>query len=265
MNHVNAVVDDFDASVAHFHRLYRAQLISDLPRPEWHACLITIGGVILELFVPHDDLLHARIGPHYIGVEYHIPDVAQARETVQARGMRVIRDIGTAFHTHPADGFGVAWEFYGHNFHDVPPPTSFLEPIEPISYWRDEHPLGCDGLKRCSIAVSDLDAALTFFRDLMGAPVVYEEARPSAGARAVAVGLGDTVAELLTPVRDGRVERFLARYGDGIRSCVFSVKDLQQAKSYFQAQGIDLQPGDAPDTMAIAPEDNCGLLFEFSE
>jgi catechol 2,3-dioxygenase-like lactoylglutathione lyase family enzyme len=265
MNHINAVVDDFDASVAHFRDLYGAQFISDLPRTEWHACLVVIGGVIIELFVPHDDLLHARIGPYYIGVEYQVPDVENAREIVQARGMRVIRDIGTAFHTHPADGFGVAWEFYGHNFHDVPPPTRFLEPIKPISHWRDEHPLGCDGLKRYSVVVSDLDAALKFFRELIGAPVVYEEARPSAGARAVGLRLGDTVAELLTPVGDGRVERFLARYGDGIRSCVFSVRDLEQAKSYFGAQGIDLQPGDAPDTLAIAPEDNRGLLFEFSE
>jgi hypothetical protein len=265
MNHINAVVDGFDDSVAHFRDLYGAQLISDMPRAEWHACLITIGTVIFELFAPHDDLLHARFGPHYIGIEYQVPDTTEARKAADARGMRIIRDLGVAFHTHPADGFGIALEFYDHSFHDEVPPTPFLEPIRPIDYWRDEHPLGCTGLKRYSVAVSDLDGATKFFQTFTNADVLYEAPRPAVGARAVGLALGDTVAELLTPIEAGPIERFLARYGDGIRSTVLSVRDLEQARSYLTSRGFTLQAGDAPDTLAMAPADNCGLLFEFSE
>jgi hypothetical protein len=265
MNHINAVVDGFDDSVAHFRDLYGAQLISDMPRAEWHACLITIGRVIFELFAPHDDLLHARFGPHYIGIEYQVPDTSLARRAADARAMRIIRDLGVAFHTHPADGFGIALEFYDRSFHDEVPPTPFLEPIKPIEYWRDEHPLGCTGLKRYGVAVSDLDAAIKFFQDFTDATILYEASRPAAGARAVGLALGDTVAEFLTPVEDGPMGRFLARSGDGIRSTVLSVRDLQQAQRYFTEQRFTLRPGDAPDTLAIEPEDNRGLLFEFSE
>lgn len=265
MNHINAAVDGFDDSVAHFHDVYGAQLILDMPREEWHACLITIGTVIFELFAPRDDLLHARFGPHYVGVEYQVPDVSAARETVLARGMRVVRELGVAFHAHPLDSFGIAFEFYDRSFHDEDPPTSFLEPIKPIDYWRDEHPLGCTGLKRYSVAVRDLDAATAFFEDFCNATVVYRAPRPAVGAQTVGLAIADTVVELLAPIEEGPIARHLTRYGEGIRSTVFEVRDLAKAQSYVNGLGITIEPGDAPDTLAIAPEHNCGLLFEFSE
>jgi hypothetical protein len=264
MNHINAVVEDFDESVAHFQDLYGAQLISDMPGNQWHACLITIGTVILELFAPQEYLLNARFGPHYVGIEYQVPDTGEAREALQSRGMRIIRELDVAFHTHPADAFGIALEIYDRSFHAEGHPP-YLEPIKPIDYWRDEHPLGVTGLKRYSVEVSDIDAATTFFQDFINATFLYEAPRPAVGARAVGLALADTVVELLTPVEDGPLQRHLARYGDGIRSTVFGVRDLQQAQSYFAKRGITLQPGDAPDALAIAPEDNRGLLFEFSE
>jgi Glyoxalase/Bleomycin resistance protein/Dioxygenase superfamily len=264
VNHINAVVEGFDDSVAHFREVYGAQFIKDLPGQDWHACLITIGTVIFELFVPHNFLLNARFGPHYIGLEYQVADAAAARRAVETRGIRIVRDLGVALHTHPADTFGVSVEIFDRSFHDDPP-IEYLEPIKPVEYWRDEHPLGCTGLKRYSIVVSDIDAATKFLREFADATVVYEDRRPSAGARAVGMSVADTVAELLTPVEEGPIQRYLARYGDGIRATVFGVRDLQQAQSYFTARGIPIQAGDAPSTLAVAPEDNRGLRFEFSE
>jgi catechol 2,3-dioxygenase-like lactoylglutathione lyase family enzyme len=269
MNHLNALVEGSEESVAHFRDLFGAQFLLDLP--EFQSCLIIIGPVIFELFLPTDYLLNARLGPHYVGVEYQVPDTAEARRAVQARGIRLLGDIGVAFHTHPNDTFGVAVEMYHRNFHTQGPPNGYLEPIRSPRYWSDEHPLGLTGLKRYSIVVADLPAATNFFREFLNATVVYEEARPAVGARAVGLALGDTVAELLTPSGaggaggTGEIQRFLARYGDGIRSTVFAVRDLERARSYFAGRGITLRPGDAPGTLAIAPEDNQGLLFEFSE
>jgi catechol 2,3-dioxygenase-like lactoylglutathione lyase family enzyme len=262
MNHINAVVEGVD-DLSHFRDLYGAQYLLGLP--EFQSCLFIIGTVIFELFVPQDYLLNARFGPHYVGVEYQVPDTAEARQAAQARGIRLLGDIGVAFHTHPADTFGVAVEIYHRNFHTEGIPNGYLEPIRPAGYWSDEHPLGITGLKRYSIVVSDVDAATKFFKDFMNATVLYEASRPEVGARAVGLALGDTVAELLTPTEDREIQHYLARYGDGIRSTVFAVRDLQQAKSHFTERGITLKPGDTTETLAIAPEDNCGLLFEFSE
>jgi catechol 2,3-dioxygenase-like lactoylglutathione lyase family enzyme len=270
MNHLNALVEGSEGSsaesVAHFRDLFGAQFLLDLP--EFQSCLIIIGPVIFELFLPTDYLLNARFGPHYVGVEYQVPDTAEARRAVQARGLRLLGDIGVAFHTHPDDTFGVAVEMYHRNFHTQGPPNGYLEPIRSPRYWSDEHPLGLTGLKRYSVVVADLAAATSFFCEFMNATVVYEEARPAVGARAVGLALGDTVAELLTPIgvgEIGEIQRSLARYGDGIRSTVFTVRDLEGARSYFAERGITLRPGDAPGTLAIAPEVNQGLMFEFSE
>jgi hypothetical protein len=266
MNHVNAVMDGFDESVARFTDLYGAQLIMDLPRDEWHACLIVFGGaVIFELFAPHDDLLHARYGPHYIGIQYQVPDVEAARQVIVARGNRVVRDLGIAFHAHPARCHGVAWEFYGESFHAVPPPVEYLEPIRPVSYWSHEHPLGCVGLKRYSLAVEDLEAARSFLEAVVDGTFLYEEERPAISATAVGLTVADTVVELLTPTGDGVISGHVARWGDGIRSTVFRVTDLEAARTYFEMKGVELVPGDAPDTLAIRAEDNCGIMFEFCE
>lgn len=266
MNHINVVVDDYDESVARFGDLYGAQVILDMPRDEWHACLMVFGGaVIFELFAPHDALLHARFGPHYVGVEYQVTDVDAAREMIVARGGRVLRELDVAFHAHPAEGHGVAWEFYGGSFHAVPPPQEYLEPIRPSAYWSDDHPLGCVGLQRYSLAVEDIESGARFVGEVLGGTVLYEQDRPAVAARAVGMSVADTVVELLTPVGDGVVSRHVARWGDGIRSTVFRVKDLGVARRYFEDKGVDLVSGDAPDTLAIRPQDNCGILFEFCQ
>ncbi len=263
VNHLNALVEDRDESLVHFGDLYGAQFLLDKPESEY--ILIAIGTVIFELFAPQNFLLHARLGPHYNGIEYQVPDVGEVRRELGRRGIRIVGDIDVAFYTHPADTFGVGIEFYHRNFHTDGIPNGYLEPIKPIDYWRNEHPLGCTGLKRYSLVVGDVGAATKFFQDLMGATVLYEEPRPAIGARAVGLHLGGTVTELLTPTEDGEIQRELARYGDGIRSTVFGVRDLAQAQSYFHKRGIPLHLGDAPNTLAISPEDNRGLLFEFAE
>ena len=170
-----------------------------MPRDEWHACLIAIGRVIFQLFSPHDDLLHARFGPHYVGIEYTVPDVGEARDATNARGIRIARELGPAFHVHPLDAYGVSFEFYDHDFHAVPSPVPYLEPIHPIEFWRDDHPLGITGLKRYRVVVSDLDGAKRFLCEYVDGTVTYEVERKATQARAVGIELGDTVVELLSP------------------------------------------------------------------
>ena len=52
-------------------------------------------------------MLHGRIGPHYLGIEYEV-DMAQARAAIADNGIRIMRDIVQAVHTDPFDGFGVS-------------------------------------------------------------------------------------------------------------------------------------------------------------
>jgi len=264
MNHVNAVVEYFDESVEHFTDVLGAQFNFDMPGEHWHAYLMTIGGTMFQIFVPHQYILHARMGPYFVGIEYTVPDVGAARDQLPERGMRVVRELDEAFHVHPDEALGVSWEFYSRSFQDpAESPIPYPEPIWSADQWL-EHPIGYTGLKRYCVAVADLEGAIAFAQGFLGATPLYQEARPAVNALGTGLQLGDTVLELISPTGDGELARFLARYGDGIRSTVFSVADLERTRAYFAGRGIELRPGDAPGALALAPEDNMGLLFEFS-
>jgi catechol 2,3-dioxygenase-like lactoylglutathione lyase family enzyme len=260
---MNVVLQDFDASVAHFRALYGAEFMVDIPQRELHAGLVEMGRVIFELFVPHEFLLNARYGAHYVGIEYQA-NMDEARAAVAAHNMRIVRDIGLALHTHPADGFGIAFEFYDGYFHDRDWPL-LGGTIKPAQYWRDAHALGLTGQKGYSVAVRDLDAARAFFQSFLSAKVVYEAPRPAVGARAIGLQVADGIVELIAPVADGILQQHLHRFGEGIRSTIFGVKDIARAKQYFADHGINPVPGDAPNTIAVPAEANLGVIFEFAE
>jgi catechol 2,3-dioxygenase-like lactoylglutathione lyase family enzyme len=263
VSHPNLVLEDYDASLAHLRELYGAELLLDLPRPEWRACLVDIGGVIFEPFCPPNFLLHARIGPHFLGVEYEA-EMDEVRAAIADHGIRIVRDLGVAVHTDPADCFGVDFEFYGGSFHDNQPPTLTHLP-KPAAYWRDEHPLGLMGLKAYTLAVSDLDAAATFLKSFLSAEPAYETARPALAARAVGLQVADSLVELLAPDGDGPLRRELETTGQGMRSVVFRTRDLAQARGHFIARSAPLIPGTASDSFAVAPVANRGVRFEFAE
>lgn len=263
VNHMNVVLEDFDTSVAHLRALYGADFLADYPQREWHACLIEMGRVIFELFVPPAFLLNARYGPLYLGIEYQA-DMDEVREVVAAHGIRIVRDIGLALHTHPADCLGVSFEFYGGCFHDREwEPLG--GPMKSAEYWRDEHPLGLTGLKGYTIAVPGIDAASRFLQSFLTAEPLYEAPRPAVSARAVGLQVADAVVEIITPVDDGSLQRHLHQFGQGIRSTMFGVRDIDQARRYFTERGVDLVPGAAPDSFAVPAEANLGMIFEFSE
>jgi hypothetical protein len=263
-SHLNVVLlEQFDASVAHLRDLFGAVFLSDLPGPNWHACLMEIGGVIFEFFVPPHFMLNSRHGAHYLGIEFEA-DVEEARQAVASHNVRIMRDLDVAFHTHPADGFGVDYEFYGGTFYgpDAQYVTTHCKPAE---YWRDEHPLGLLGIQGYTQTASDITAGANFLRSFLCAEPVYEEDRPALVARAVGLRVADLIVELLTPTGDGPLRREMDLVGQGIRSTVFKVRDVNQVKKYFANRRVDLIAGTTPGSVAIPPKANLGILFEFSE
>lgn len=263
VNHMNVVLESFEASVAHFERAFGAEFVVDIPQKEMHAWLFAMGGVIFEGFVPHEYLLNARYGPHYVGVEYQA-DMDEVRRAVADRGIRIVRDIGVALHTHPADCFGIAFEFYDGEFH-----TRHWDllggPIKPAEYWRDEHPLGLTGLKGYTVAVSDLAAAASFLEGFLSAEPIREEARPAIAGRALTMQVADAAVELLAPTGEGPLAEHLVRHGEGIRSTLFGVRSIDQARRYLEERGIPAVAGALPGALAVPAEANLGVIFEFAE
>jgi hypothetical protein len=89
--------------------------------------------------------------------------------------------------------------------------------------------------------------------------------RPEAGATGAQLQVGDAIFELLAPTSDGALADYLARYGERIRSTVFRVADLARVEQHLGDQGFSLVPGDGEGALAITPEQNKHLLFEFTE
>lgn len=263
VNHMNAVVQDFDASIAHLEQAYGAEFLADMPQKEFHACLFHMGRVLFELFVPWDYLVTARLGPHYVGLEWQA-DMDEVRAALADHGVRTIRDIGLALHTHPDDCFGVAHEFYAGEFlgRDWPLVGGKIKSAE---HWASEHPLGLTGLKGYTQVVEDIDAAGAFLQSFLSAEPLFEETRPAIAGRARGFKVGDAVVELLMPTGPGWLAARLRRQGQGILSTVFGVRDLAKARNYFVAKGVPLATGTAEANFAVPPEANLGIMFEFAE
>ena len=132
----------------------------------------------------------------------------------------------------------------------------------PPSYWCDEHPAGIAPLKGYANAVRDLDAAVELYCGLFEAAVVAEEHRPAIGARTVGLKIADSLIELVTPTGAGTTSEFIARYGEGIMSTLFGVKDKEHARAYFAQRNVELVPGSTDCRWAIPATDNAGALFE---
>src|SRR5215210_1328251 len=89
------------------------------------------------------------------------------------------------------------------------------------------------------IAVSDLQAALGFYRDVLGiAPHAPETAD---GATIVSLPFGESEVELLAPLTpDSPIAKFLARRGPGIHHICYRVPDLDAALAACRASGYRL-------------------------
>jgi methylmalonyl-CoA/ethylmalonyl-CoA epimerase len=121
-----------------------------------------------------------------------------------------------------------------------------------------------------AVAVPDLDAAVAFYRDVLGLePGPPEQAD---GATIVALPFGESEVELLAPLApDTPIGKFLAKRGPGIHHICYRVSNLDAALSACRAAGyrlIDEVPRSGAAGRRIAfvhPKATAGILLELTE
>jgi len=120
-----------------------------------------------------------------------------------------------------------------------------------------------------AIAVNDLDAAITWYQDVLGATVVHREIVDSDGVAEALVRVADSYIQLLTPTRaDSPVAKYLAKRGEGIHHVGYRVANCAQALDAVKAAGgrvIDdvARPGSRGTIVAfIHPQTAFGTLIE---
>jgi methylmalonyl-CoA/ethylmalonyl-CoA epimerase len=120
------------------------------------------------------------------------------------------------------------------------------------------------------VAVPDIDAALAFYRDVLGlTPGLPETAD---GATIVSLHLGESEVELLSSDDPGSpIAKFLARRGPGIHHICYRVPNLDRALEACRAGGytlVDQVPRRGAGGRRIAfvhPRSTAGILLELTE
>jgi methylmalonyl-CoA/ethylmalonyl-CoA epimerase len=120
------------------------------------------------------------------------------------------------------------------------------------------------------VAVPDLDAALAFYRDVLG--LTPRSPESADGATIVSLDLGESAIELLVPREpDSPIAKFLARRGPGIHHICYRVPDLDAALAACRRGGyqlIDESPRTGAGGRRIAflhPKATSGILLELTE
>jgi methylmalonyl-CoA epimerase len=127
-------------------------------------------------------------------------------------------------------------------------------------------------LDHVGIAVSDLDAALSFYRDALGLEIDASEEVRSQRVRAHFIPLGQGKLEILeATAADSPVARFVEKRGAGLHHVALRVDDIRAALAHLKARGVRLvdeepRPGAEGALVAfIHPSSVHGVLVELKE
>ena len=127
-------------------------------------------------------------------------------------------------------------------------------------------------LDHVGIAVSDLQASLAFFKDVLGLHVETSEDIPSQRVRATFLNTGQSTFEMLEATApDSPIAKYLAKRGPGMHHVALRVEDIEAALAHLRARGIRLidekaRPGAEGALVAfIHPSASHGVLVELKQ
>ena len=129
-------------------------------------------------------------------------------------------------------------------------------------------------LNHVAIAVTDLAAAASTYRALLGARLSDAVPQPEHGVTTVFIELPNTKIELLEPLgADSPIAKFLERNpGGGIHHLCYEVDDIGAASKSLTEKGARIL-GDGQPTIGahgkpvlfLHPKDFCGTLIELEQ
>ena len=88
-----------------------------------------------------------------------------------------------------------------------------------------------------AIAVTDADAAIPYYTDVLGLTLIGDEIAEDPGVRLVYLAAGDDKVQLVQPVRPGPVADWIGHHGEGLHHICFEVDDIPGSM-----QALDLRP-----------------------
>jgi methylmalonyl-CoA/ethylmalonyl-CoA epimerase len=122
-----------------------------------------------------------------------------------------------------------------------------------------------------AIAVEDLDDALSFYRDALGADIGERKDVPDEGVEIAFIPAGTSEIELMRPLDpENTIGRFLQKRGEGIHHICLAVEDIKATIEHLEAGGAKMatQVRSHPDGTQYAfvhPKSARGVLIELYE
>src|SRR5438128_2357606 len=127
-------------------------------------------------------------------------------------------------------------------------------------------------LDHVGIAVSDLAAAIAFYRDALGLEIEGSEDVASQRVRAHFIATGESKLELLEGTApDSPISKYIEKRGPGLHHITLRVDDIAAALEHLKARGVRLiderpRPGAEGATVAfIHPSSANGVLVELKQ
>jgi catechol 2,3-dioxygenase-like lactoylglutathione lyase family enzyme len=197
----------------------------------------------------------------WIGIAIGVADLEAARAWVRARGWEprsypLLED--RYFLLDRAETLGMRLEFLCGALDNDPR----LKPDWDPAWWRDEHPLGLEGLQSIGVSTKSLDQA----REIFGQKLGWREiaSRVTDEANCVSFLIGDAVVEAMEPRDPHSALGDHARHVRGIWSLTFQVRSAAAAAEYLRSKGLRLK-GAPAGRFAIDPADAFGRLLWFTD
>jgi len=127
-------------------------------------------------------------------------------------------------------------------------------------------------IEHIGIAVKDLDAAITYYENVLGLKCYAIEEVADQKVKTAFFQVGQTKIELLESTDpEGPIGKYIDKRGEGVHHIAFNVPELEDALQNVDEKGIrliDKQPRKGAEGMNIAflhPKSTFGVLTEFCE
>jgi methylmalonyl-CoA/ethylmalonyl-CoA epimerase len=118
------------------------------------------------------------------------------------------------------------------------------------------------------IAVRDMEAALRFYAEALGLPVVKQGEAPARGAQVALVAVGGSYLELVQPMRDDSpFAEHIVEQGEGLHHVALGTDDVDALVGELREKSVPLQDASPRDGFTgrlsyLAPEAMDGALLE---
>ncbi len=121
------------------------------------------------------------------------------------------------------------------------------------------------------VAVPDFDAAVAFYRDVLGMQLLHEETNEEQGVHEAMMGVGGSgsCVQILAPLSEtSTIAKFLAKSGPGLQQVAYRVSDVDAVCATLRERGVRLlyespRRGTAGSRINfVHPKDAGGVLVE---